>query len=292
LEFASGRYCDYSNFILQRNREEDALAALAEWCRANLRRWDVVRFQPIREDSLLMREDLFLSKIGCPFRIKQRSTAPFLRFQPEWTSYENGISRKRAKSVRYEVRNLFRKFAGRFEEAAEGKPICDAIEHLMDLHQTRMHEKHQVGAFALLRAREEFRALARELGDRGLCKVHSIKSNERTIAAVVTFEFRGTISYYQVGFDNEYGRLSPGKVLQALRIDEAIKDGAVEFDFLDGDEPYKLTWANGKRRLYSIQIMTGSWRAFPYYWWDRLRVRLSQSKRLRALNLLFRHNLV
>jgi CelD/BcsL family acetyltransferase involved in cellulose biosynthesis len=190
--------------------------------------------------------------------------------------------------MRYEIRNLFRKFQGRFEEAAKGNSIDSAINQLIDLHQKRMREKHQVGAFDMPRAQEEFQALVKALSDRGVCKVHSIRSDQRTIASVITFEFRGIVSYFQVGFDPDSRCLSPGKVLQALRINKAIQDGALEFDFLDGDEAYKRVWANGQRRLYSIEILTGSWRALAYYWWDRLRIRLAESDRLRSLNLWLR----
>lgn len=291
LEFASARYCDYSNFILHRDFVEDSLSILARWFHTNLCRWDAVWLRPIREDSMLIRENLFLSKIGYPFQIRQRSTAPYLRFQKGFLTYEDALSKKKARSIRYKVNKLFRRFDGTFEGVADGQLLDEAMNHLMDLHQKRMREKNEMGAFALPSAREEFRALIKKLGARGLAKVHAIRSNEKTIASLCTFEFRGTVSYYQGGFDTDYRQLSPGMVIHPLRINEAIKNGALEYDFLDGDEPYKFTWANGRRKLYSIKIMTGSWRASLYYWFIRLRLCLAQSDRLRAVNLWLRRSL-
>jgi len=285
LEFASGRYCDYANFILQKNREEEILSALAQYFQANFRQWDVIRLQPIREDSLLKREDLFLSKIGYPFRIRQCSIGSFLKIRPDWENYEDALSKKCACSMRRKVRKIFRKFPGDYQVTSDVGSIGDAVNQLMVLHQKRMQKMYQVGAFCELRAQEEFQILAQEFAKRGMSKVHAISFSEQTIASGLTFEFDGTISYYQCGFDLDYRRLSPGTVLQAMCINQAIKDSATEFDFLRGNEPYKQKWTNGQRQLYTIEVMTGSWYAFQYLWWDQLRIRLSKSKRLRALNL-------
>lgn len=118
-----------------------------------------------------------------------------------------------------------------------------------------------------------------ELGAAGLAKLHTIASPDRTIAALWTFEYRGSVSFFHSGFDPDYGPLSPGQVIHTLRIDEAIKNPSlVEYDFLDGDEPYKSMWANDERRLYTLTVSTGSWLAVPYRWALRLRATLSDSE--------------
>ena len=71
-------------------------------------------------------------------------------------------------------------------------------------------------------------------------------------------------------------------------IEEAMRDGAEECDFLRGDEPYKLLHATARRPLHTIELSTGSWRRLPYHWWQRLRARLSESPWARALYLRLR----
>jgi CelD/BcsL family acetyltransferase involved in cellulose biosynthesis len=287
LKFASGGYCDYCDFLVHRDRAEDILVALSAWFRENLHRWDVVSLRSLRDDSWVRRENIFLSKTTYPSYTKRSSTAPYLRFQPAWSSYEDALNKKRARSTRYKVRKLFRKFDGRFGGIVNGESIEKAMEKLMDLHQERMREKHYHGIFANAHARREMGALIRELGARGLAKVHTIASDKRTIAAICTFEFRGTVSYYQSGFDMTYAWLSPGLVIHCLRITEGLKDSAHTYDFLEGHEPYKLVWANGECSLYQIELLTGSWRRVPYHWWDQARLWFSQWKWARVLYLRY-----
>ena len=53
------------------------------------------------------------------------------------------------------------------------------------------------------------------------------------------FNHGGKGYYYQGGFEPQLARYSPGTVLTAHAIRDAIDRGASEFDFLRGDEPYK-----------------------------------------------------
>lgn len=285
LGFAPLKYCDYNNFILRGGREEETLAALASWFRENLHRWDVVLFRPVREDSSLVTcQDQFLGEIGRPYRVEECSTAPYLRLDAGWPSYEGALSTSRASSTRHKVSKLFRRFDGRFQQAMNGQ-LDEALDLFMGLHQKQWRDKDQLGAFAQPRAQEGIRALMKELSGRGLVKLHTIRSSEQTIATLCTFEFRGTVSYFQGGYDPDYGHLSPGTVMHALRITEALDQGAQEYDFLYGAEPYKFTWANGQRRMYSIEVGTGSWKRHLYHLRHRLRDRLSQSRLAQALYL-------
>ncbi len=285
LGFICPKFCDYNNFILRRGREEEALAALARWFRENLHRWDVVLLKPVREDSWLVTcRDQLLAEIGRPYRVDECSIAPYLRLDAGWPSYEGALSASRARSTRHKVSKLFRRFDGHFQQAMNGQ-LDEAIDRFMGLHQKQWRDRAQMGAFAQPRVQEGMRDLIKELSARGLAKLHAISSSERTIASLCTFEFRGTVSYFQGGYDPDYGHLSPGTVMHALRITEALNEGAQEYDFLYGAEPYKFAWANGQRRLYSIEVVTGSWRRHLYHRWHQLRDRLSQSRLAQDLYL-------
>ena len=106
LGFSSPKYCDYNNFILRSERADDALNALAQWFRENIRRWHVVELGPVREDSWVGREDHFLSRVGYCFRMQHCSNAPYLQLQPGWSTYEDALTKRHAKKLRYEIGKL------------------------------------------------------------------------------------------------------------------------------------------------------------------------------------------
>jgi len=293
LEFASPRYCDYQDLILDPEHAEAAKRALADWLLANAGRFDVVRLRSVREGAWLLDADLSsrLREQGRPVEVTVSSTAPFMTIQEGWTSYQDALSKKRAKSMRYEVKNLHKKLDAAFARASEGPALDRAFEQFADLHQLRMAQKNQPGHFGGEPARRGFRALLHALGARGIAGVHTLVTPEAAVATAVTFRFRGTSSFFLGGFDPAHQRLSPGKVIQALIITESIEAGDREYDFLFGDEPYKLTWASGQRSVHDVEIRTGSWRRAPFAAWNALRARLTGSERLRAAVLGLRRAL-
>jgi CelD/BcsL family acetyltransferase involved in cellulose biosynthesis len=77
----------------------------------------------------------------------------------------------------------------------------------------------------------------------------------RRIKAEYTASSRRDCTYYLGGFEPEHARLSLGTILTARAIRHAIEaDGAREFDFLRGDEPYKYTWGAQDRFNHRVSM--------------------------------------
>ena len=62
---------------------------------------------------------------------------------------------------------------------------------------------------------------------------------DRPAAALFCLEYGDTVGLYNSGFDPEARALSPGVVLIARTIEDAIARGFRRYDFLRGEEPYK-----------------------------------------------------
>jgi CelD/BcsL family acetyltransferase involved in cellulose biosynthesis len=288
LGFLTPKFCDYGSFIIHRERSNDVLAAIAGWLSDHLNAWHVIQLRSVREDSWTRSEDDFLALVGRPYRIERTSEAPYLQIDPEWTDYQDALSRKRAKSMRYEVNRLSRQSDGQFQTAEGSTLETRSIEQFMDLHQQRMRDKFQHGHFANQRVREGFVDLIRSMSEHGLARIDAIIGREGAMSAICMFHFRGVASMLLGGLDPQYAALSPGKVVLAYSIDQALHQGAREYDFLEGTEPYKSTWTQQSRPLFTIDLPTRSWRRHLYYCWHALRRLLSRSDRARAIYFAIR----
>ncbi len=73
-------------------------------------------------------------------------------------------------------------------------------------------------------------------------------------AAAAVFGYRDSEGYYlyNSAYDPEMSSLSPGLVLIATMIEQAISDGVPRFDFLKGDEKYKFRLGARPRLLYEV----------------------------------------
>ena len=284
LGFCCVKYCDFQNIIVRTGHQEAVMDAFAEWLDENRSRWDHIELRLVREDFILWQwRERLQSKSNDRLTFIEEGIAPFITIQPDWNDFQNALSGKRAKAIRYEIRNLFRQFEGEFKRYDAGEGLYKALRQFMDLHQKRIRQKYQLGAFPTQEIREGFTGLIKALEAYKYISIHTIESPGQTIAAIGTFEKDGVISYFQGGFDPDYQRISPGKVVLALRITSAVQNKDSEFDFLFGDEDYKFSWSTGQRHIHAIHIRTGSSKQAWYIRLGRLQSRMQESQRLRAL---------
>jgi CelD/BcsL family acetyltransferase involved in cellulose biosynthesis len=81
-----------------------------------------------------------------------------------------------------------------------------------------------------------------------------LRLNGAPASAIYALRYGPEFYFYQSGFDPQYSRYSVGVVAMALSIKSAIEEGAEEYDFLHGAEPYKFHWARESRDLARIRL--------------------------------------
>jgi CelD/BcsL family acetyltransferase involved in cellulose biosynthesis len=104
-----------------------------------------------------------------------------------------------------------------------------------------LHRRSRAGKARFMDDRMEafFRDVAPRLAEAGWAALWLLWLGERPAAALFCLEYAGTVGLYNSGFDPEARALSPGVVLIARTIEDAIGRGFRRYDFLRGEEPYK-----------------------------------------------------
>ena len=95
--------------------------------------------------------------------------------------------------------------------------------------------------------------------EQGWLRFHQLKVGEKVIAAMYCFRYRDTLYAYQIGFDSDWASYSPGRLLIAHVIQEAINEGIRELDWLSGADAYKFAWTD-QARTDSHLIFGKNWR--------------------------------
>ncbi len=78
--------------------------------------------------------------------------------------------------------------------------------------------------------------------------------NDEPAACILQFPHLKGPELYNCGFDPAKKEWSPGVVLVALAIQQAIKQGYETFDLLRGQEPYKYKLGAFDRPLWMITL--------------------------------------
>ena len=99
-----------------------------------------------------------------------------------------------------------------------------------------------------------FRRLAEDFLPSNVFRLNFIEIGGSKVAGTIGFEFSGRFYLYNSAFDHEWRGLSPGMVLVAEDIREAIEEGCASFDLLKGDYQYKYRFGASPRAVKRLLV--------------------------------------
>jgi CelD/BcsL family acetyltransferase involved in cellulose biosynthesis len=137
---------------------------------------------------------------------------------------------------------------------ADATTVNLLMHDLLRLHSKRWDSTGVAGMFSNKAMIGFLNQAARELLTNGMLRLHAMRVNGVSIA--VSFGMlRASHAYlYNFGFDPVYSALAPATQLIAFAIEQAAREGAHVFDFLQGDEPYKFeTWGADPHYTYRLR---------------------------------------
>ena len=204
-------------------------AAMSAWNEhiESLNGVDLIDLQQMRHDTGAMLAD--------PAALTQQAVCPVLELPDRFEDYVKTLS----KSLRYDVsKGLRREFEWRASLSPQDAQAN--FEVFLDLHSQRWRKRGLPGAFGFKKIQRFHREFLRLAGP--LVELETLWHEGCAIGALYVMATPTSSFFYQSGFDPQAKKLCPGTVLVAGAIRRAIESGRTHFDFLRGDEPYKLRW--------------------------------------------------
>jgi CelD/BcsL family acetyltransferase involved in cellulose biosynthesis len=224
---------DYLDIIAAPGYEDRVSATFGEFLRENPR-WDWCDLQQVRPGAVA-------EEIPGAERW-QGETCPYLPLADSWEGFRKSLGKKLRSNIGYYERSLEKQFAVEYRLTTRETLDAD-LAAFFELHQKRWNKRWLPGAFASRAARAFHTEAARSLLDAGMLRLHTLTLDGVIQAALYCFQKDARCYYYLGGFEPTLARHSIGTVLTARAIRHAIEqDGAMEFDFLRGDEGYKYKW--------------------------------------------------
>jgi CelD/BcsL family acetyltransferase involved in cellulose biosynthesis len=241
---------DYLDLIAVAGREEEAWSALLAARAAERARW-VLHAVPAASPTVRALPALAATAgLGADATLEER--CPVLDVPPAWETYLASLSSKH----RHELTRKIRRFE---RDAPDGRAVVvrDAgavAARLGDF--LALHRRSRVGKAKFMDARMErfFRAALPALAARDGVALWFLEAAGAPIASFVCLEWEGTVGLYNSGFAPERAALSPGLVLLSHVIRDAIARGRARFDFLRGEERYKLEFEPALDEVFRVTI--------------------------------------
>jgi len=183
---------------------------------------------------------------------------PVLRLPARLDDLGAHVPTRMLEKLRYYRRRLGREGDVRIERATR-ENLPRLMDTLLSLHGARWAERGEAGGvLADPRVRRLHDAAAPALLDADALRLSALSLDGRTIAVFYGFADRRRTYYYLGGFDPAFARFSPGAVIVGHAIEEAVREGAAEFHFLRGREPYKYAWGAEDRPSFRRVLSQGA----------------------------------
>lgn len=246
LAFAGGGVSDYLNLVAEPGTEQQVIEQVLDAVQS-IPSWTVLDLTDLSGNSALMqsalgREHTQKHDVCYALRLPQ-STEQLIESltKRQWSNLRNARSRTQRE-------------AEATIERARAATLPEFLDDLVRLHTIRWNQLDQHGVLSDSRLLDFHRGVAPALLKDGLLRLYRMRLNERTIAAIYAFFHRETVFCYLQGFDPKFAHLSPGTQLMFAAIEDAVRLGMSRFDFLRGEEGYKLHWRPQGEPTFRIEV--------------------------------------
>jgi CelD/BcsL family acetyltransferase involved in cellulose biosynthesis len=241
---------DYLDVLARAGEERDVWAALLE-SRATARATWTLHAVPEASPTVTALPAL-AAAVGLEATAPVEERCPVAALPESWDAFLASLPKKH----RHELGRKLRRFEREVPDARIVWATTPAdVEARLD-HFVALHRASRVGKAKFMDARMErfFRRVITALAARGEARLAFLDAATGPLAAFVTLEWDDTVGLYNSGFDPQRAALSPGLVLLAGVVRDAIERGRRRFDFLRGEERYKYEFGPHPEAVHAVTI--------------------------------------
>lgn len=146
----------------------------------------------------------------------------------------------------------------------EAEPV---LTEFFRVHDEKWLSQGYPGLFQTPKQQRHFRCVLRHLWGKGL-HFSTVRCGDIDVSYQFGFLSGNWLQWYRPSYRHDFGVYSPSKIHIAMVIEEACSRKWEGVDFLLGDEPYKLQWANDSMEVVTIHAGFHEW-APSYFWFSR-----------------------
>lgn len=254
---------DYLDLIVEAGQEDAVYDALLTWLAGpDAPAWDVLDLcnQPLPSLAHSRLPELARAR-GWSVTVQQEDVCPVIPLPTPtgaadfdgWEAYLETLNKKERHEVRRKLRRIERELPDNQVRIVRGQAgLADAVTAFIELHRLSSQDKD---AFMDEQMQGFFQAIAATAAEQGWLQLSFLEVAGKPISSYFCFDYRNELLVYNSGYDPEaYPQFSPGWVLLSRLIENAIAEGRVRFDFLQGDEDYKHRFGGIDEAVYRTLI--------------------------------------
>ncbi len=255
LTFVGDGLTDYHDLLIATGKREEALRALFEFIVNHTNEWDAIHFRNVRGDSLnlpVLRRLFEHTSSTVVARINIRS--PYISIDRTWADYCGTLGKNLKSDVRRRLNQLHRMGRAEFVRLHEVDDVAATLDIIKSIHVKCRQARGDVSSYTDERRFRFASLILQRFSERQWLDLVFLKLDGRVIAYYLGFAYDNVVYFWNTGFDPEFSVVSPGKLLLHHWIQDSFAQGYRAFDFMVGEEPYKLQWTSSTRPNYELFV--------------------------------------
>lgn len=244
---------DYLDLLVDKDHVKDVYQALLDCLDSSSLAWDKLYLCSLPQRSITHTHlAAAVRDRGWRAEVNQQDVCPVISLAGTWEDYLAGIDKKQRHEIRRKIRKIETEAQTRWHVLDSEEGLAEGMDIFIDLHQKSTQDKEDFWSDKMILF---FKGIASELAKLGWFKLYFIEVNGLKAATMFCFDYNNEFLLYNSGYDPEqFANLSPGNVLTAYTIQDAIRLGRTRYDFLRGDEVYKFRFGAVAEPVYDLEI--------------------------------------
>ena len=228
---------DHLDILLDPASSGAAWAALADSA-VGRGGWDSWELENLPPEAMALR---LPTPDGCKELVERQDSCPTLEFPDGAKTVRAVLPHKKRRNLNLAANRCARRGTVNIS-LMTGSVVAPGLDQLFRLHSERWRSRGEEGVLASPEVQAFQREAAPLMDAAGLLRLHLLTISERVAAGSYAIVHKERCFIYLTGLDPEFAFESPGALLLAHVIEQAIAEGCREIDFLRGQEAYKYGW--------------------------------------------------
>ncbi|MCX5749203.1 MAG: GNAT family N-acetyltransferase [Candidatus Saganbacteria bacterium] len=251
LQFIAHEVSDYLDFIIVKDHA-DNFALLIKQIESLSSLWDWAEFLYIPQTSAYFEcwSNITSEFFSSSFEEKDVSILADIGQFENFAGYLKSLHKKVRSDVVRQFNNIKKLGELKLEVCNERGKIDGLLNVFFDLHKKKWKKEKHVSQFHDESLMNRYRLLSRDLDGSGMLEMSCLYCAGNIVAMHYGFVYADRYYWYTPTYNPQYRQYSPGKLLLASLIENAIKRGIKIFDLLRGNEQYKYFWTRKRELLF------------------------------------------
>jgi CelD/BcsL family acetyltransferase involved in cellulose biosynthesis len=179
--------------------------------------------------------------------------SPHIEITTDWETYERRLSGSFRSELRRRLRRLEERGAVVFEIADGSEQLGELLDEGFAVEGSGWKDARGTAIASSLVTRRFYTDIATWAAATDSLRLAFLRLDGAVVAFQLNLEHDGVWYYLKGGFDPAVGRYSPGQLLMRHVLRHAFDAGLSRYEFLGGDERYKLSWTSTSSARILVQ---------------------------------------